>query len=128
MLCTAKLIERKDLGGLVRPNKEVVEIVKIADSILECKIHTSVDIFSEKNIFKKLSTKSLSLVAEERPHILADLDHGTVKGPSHRVKMLKTIFRSYYSMRIKYLCKQHNDEGNTLSRHMNKKTTLYKRE
>ena len=55
------------------------------------------------------------------PHILADLDHGPVKGPSQRMKLLKTIFLSYEKK--KYLCKQQNDEDNPLSCHINKKNT-----
>ena len=116
--CTTKLIERKDLGGLVRPNKELVELLKIADTILENKIKCSQDIFSELNIFKKLSIKSLTVIAEERPNLLVALDHGFVKGTSHKVKILKAVFITYYSMRIKFLCRIQNDSANTLSRHI----------
>ena len=51
--CTSMLIDRRDLGGLIKPNKELVDFVKIADSILEIKIRCSRDLFCERNLFKK---------------------------------------------------------------------------
>ena len=61
-LCTSKLIDRRDLGGLIKPNKELVDIVKIADTILEMKIKCSKDLFCERNLFKKLSIQALNSI------------------------------------------------------------------
>ena len=101
-LCTSKLIDRRDLGGLIKPNKELVDIVKIADTILEMKIKCSKDLFCERNLFKKLSIQALNFINDQRPNILAALDHGS---SHHKVKILKSVFVSFFSMRVKYICK-----------------------
>ena len=45
--------ELVDSGGLTKPNRDLSELIKIADTVLECKVKKSKDIFSEKKIFFK---------------------------------------------------------------------------
>ena len=66
--------ELVDSGGLIKPHKDLSELIKIADTVLECKVKKSMDIFSEHD-----------------------------KKVSHRVKILKQACAIYFSMRIKYL-------------------------
>ena len=126
---STKLIDRKNTGGLIKPHKDLTEMIKIADTVLECKIKKSKDIFSEKNIFQKLTIKALTVVSEERPSLLGEMDskHDR-KVISHRVKILKQACSMYFSMRIKYLIRLENEKNNTLCRHLNKKITLFKHE
>ena len=45
--------ELVDSGGLIKPHKDLSELIKITDTVLECKVKKSKDIFSEKKIFFK---------------------------------------------------------------------------
>ena len=40
-------------GGLIKPHKDLSELIKIADTVLECKVKKLKDIFSEKKYFSK---------------------------------------------------------------------------
>jgi len=123
-----KFLELKDRGGLIRPNKGVVKVIEIADRILNEETKIS-DIFSQVNIFKKLTIKALSVITEQFPSVLADLDdHGPAQKGSHKADIIKQISSMYISMKIKHLCKLHNTDQNSFSRHMNKKLTLFRHE
>ena len=55
--------ELVDSGGLIKPHKDLSEFIKITDTVLECKVKKSKDIFSEKKYFQKLTIKA-SVVSE----------------------------------------------------------------
>ena len=96
-----KFLELKDRGGLIRPNKGVVKVIEIADRILN---EETTDIFSQVNIFKKLTIKALSVITEQFHSVLADLDdHGPAQKGSHKADIIKQISSMYISMKIKYL-------------------------
>ena len=74
--------ELVDSGGLTKPPRDLSELIKIADTVLECKVKKSKDIFSE---------------------IDCEIDCEHDKKVSHRVKTLKQACAIYFSMQIKYL-------------------------
>ena len=78
--------ELVDSGGLIKPHKDLSELIKIADTVLECKVKKSKDIFKEKKYFQKLSIKALTVVSEQRPSLLGEIDCEHDKKVSHRVK------------------------------------------
>ena len=57
----------------------------------------------KKFFLQKLTIKALTVVSEQRPSLLGEIDCEHDKKVSHRVKILKQACAIYFSMRIKYL-------------------------
>ena len=114
------LIERHDRGGLVKPHKDVVEVVKIENSIFERKKNTSNDILSDHRLLQKLSITALTHISSCRPNLLIELES------CHRAKLFKEMFAMFFSMKVKHMCKLKNDHFKTFVRKVCKKIPIYK--
>lgn len=126
-LSSSRFLELKDRGGLIRPNKGVVKVVQVVDKLLSEKIKTG-DIFAEKHLFKKLAINAQSLIREQFPDVLAELDGHAADKTSHKANILKLIASMYLSMKIKHLAKLRNEDKNSLNRHMNTKMPIHRHE
>ena len=67
---TSLLIDRHDRGGLVKPHKDVVEVVKIGNSIFERKKNMSDDVLSDHVTTKVVNQRSFTYFQQQTksPH------------------------------------------------------------
>ena len=123
---SSSLINRKDRGGLIRPNDDIIRIIKLSDNILNERVKTS-DIFSELNLLKKLSIQAVTAVSSQFPNVFNDIgNHDPLV--SHRTNMIKEIIQMYLSLKINHFCRLKNIDKNSFSRHISKKIPLFKHE
>ena len=115
----------KNRGGLVKPNEHIVQLVKIADHILNEKLKTSMDIFSERCLTQKLNARALTIIGEQYPEVLRELETHSPLKTSHRSKVVKLVLSFYFALKIKHLCKLKNDHKNTFSRHLKHKAPIF---
>ena len=62
---TCDLIDKKDLGGLVRPSLDVNSVVNVADKLLT-QIIEETNITLQKNIIQKIQIGTLKVVHEKK--------------------------------------------------------------
>ena len=123
---SSAFIELKDVGGLIRPNKEIVKVVEIIDKVIQIFNITTPDILSERNIYQKVNIKAMSIILEQHPGLLEGLDgHGGPSTPSHKSNIIKQIVAIYTSMKLKHLSKLKNEKKNDLARHKNLKANIF---
>ena len=129
-LTSSRFLELTNRGGLIRPNKGIVKVVCAVDKNLSEKMKTC-DIFAEQNIFQKLTTQSLSVIREQYPGVLDELDDhapGGLHRSSHKANIIKQIASMCLSKKIKHLTRLRNDDKNSYSRHLNNKLPIFRNE
>ena len=117
---STKLISRQEIKRLIRPNPELMKVVKIAHAVLEEEKKKDADILSQQFLFQKLSVKVLGIIVGQFPSLFNSL--------CHRRDTVKQIAHLYFALKLKHLCKLRNDKANTLCRHKSKKLVLFKHE
>ena len=113
------LLELKDRGGLVRPCKDVVNLVKIVDNIVEIErkcTALSDPVFSTKN----MTTKCLSYVSDMKPLLFTAI----CENPTHKVDIMKKVISYYLKVKIGHLCRLQNQNQKSNIRHIHKKMPI----
>ena len=72
---SSQLISRQEIKKLIRPNVEVVKVVKIAHAVLEEEKKKSEDILSKQFLFQKLSIRVLGVIIGQFSSLLNSLCH-----------------------------------------------------
>ena len=86
------MIETKDRGGLIKPNREVVRLVITANNVFQTTVKTR-NIEAEKNVFQKLSIQTENVLGDRDYALFKDLDNiCDCRYPSlHSTKLKKKI-------------------------------------
>ena len=117
------LLELKDKGGLVRPCKDIVSLVKIVDNVIEIERKCSAlsdPVFNCTNMI----IKSLSYVSDKKPWLFAGIcEHST-----HRVDVMKKVISYYLKGKIGHLCRLQNQFQKSNIRHIHKKMPIFNHE
>ena len=108
LMLTCSLIEVKDLGGLVRPCREVVRVVIMADRVFETAAKVK-NLAGEKNVFLKLTIETQNTILTNDSSIFYELD----KYCKHSINLVKKILSVFFTMRISHLCRTENSRVNS---------------
>ena len=108
------LINVKDRGGLVRPNFEVVSLVKIVDTLVDVEVSAG---GLSPFLHNKLLLKCLSFVSDYKPHLFQSL----CTDPTHRLTLLKSIIALYLNVKLGHLCRLENQSHKKNIGHMSRK-------
>ena len=120
--CT--LINVKDIGSkLVKPCKDILTIVKIAEKIVVAKTKDR-QFLCEQNLLSKLSLLILTVISEEYSDLFSSVathDRNTAIG-SHRYVLMKRVCVIFCSLRLKHFAKIHDINNNAVKvrKHLNK--------
>ena len=96
---TCRIIRQKDLGGLVKPLKEVCDVVDIVDWVVEHNAKCS-NFLSTPNVKNKLAISSLQLLSERKAKNFNDM----CVDPSHKVIVLKMLINAYLNVKLGHMC------------------------
>ena len=89
------LLQLKNRGGLVKPNNDVFCVVLITNQVID-HILRSCDLFTERNIIKKVLIRVKTYLNEQKPNIFKQLtDHNILEISCHRNVIIKKIVTLY---------------------------------
>ena len=120
---TCSLIRHKDLGGLVKPLKDVCDLVNIVDWVVEHNAKCS-NFLSIPKIRDKLAVSSLKMISEKYP----DIFNNMCEDPSHKVIVMKMLIKAYLSIKLGHICRKKTESMKTFKRHIHKKMPIFNHE
>ena len=117
---TCCLIRQKDLGGLVKPMKEVCDLVEVVDWVVEHNAKCS-DFLATKNIRDKLAVSSLATISDMKPDIFQNL----CEDPSHRLIVIKMFIKAFLNVKLGHICRGKTQKLKLNIRHIHKKMPIF---
>ena len=126
---TCPLIKTKERGGLIKPNREVVRLVTIANTVFQTTLKIR-NIEAEKNTFQKLSIQTEKVLKDREFDLFTDVD--TIcnsKFPGlHSTKLKKKILSIFWATRVGHYLRLQNSQRSLGVRHRNKKSVINQHE
>jgi len=119
------LIETKDRGGLIKPNREVVRLVITANNVFQTTVKIR-NIEAEKNVFQKLSIQTENVLRDKDYELFKDVDNiCDCRYPSlHSTKLKKKILSIFFATRVGHFLRLKNNEQKCNVRHRNKRYVI----
>ena len=102
MKSTSRLIETKDLGGLIKPSADIYVVVQMCERVFHTNEMLKDDLLFT-NILPELSIKAISLISEHAPHIFCEAHF---LSNHHRSELIAIICDKYFKMRLRSYCMQ----------------------
>ena len=104
---TSPFLDLKNEGGRIQPVKEVNNIVKETEIILQLYMRKKTFLY-KKNIIPKISSCVTKSLIEKKPYFLSCLDdHYSLSFEhNHRFKMIKKVCQIFLALRLKHLAKE----------------------
>ena len=122
MKSTSRLIETKDLGGLIKPSADIYVVVQMCERVFHTNEMLKDDLLFT-NILPELSIKAISLISEHAPHIFCEAHF---LSNHHRSELIAIICDKYFKMRLRSYCMQKNVNSN--SRTVLSRTIIFRNE
>ena len=120
---SCSLIEIKDLGGLVRPNSEIVRVIQVVDKIIE--EVRKCDGLSTSDLFRNVMlVRCMMHINENLPNLMNNM----CDIPSHKISIVKKIVCYYSTVKIGHMCKSESETLKRNIRHMSKKMPIFNHE
>ena len=120
---SCSLIRHKDFGGLVKPLKDVCDLVNIVDWVVEHNAKCS-NFLSIPKVKDKLAVSSLQIVSEKNSNSFNNM----CEDPSHKVIVLKMLIKAYLHIKLGHICRKKTESMKTFKRHIHKKMPIFNHE
>ena len=98
---TCSLIRHKDRGGLVKPMKEVCDLVDVVDWVLTHNSKCS-NFFSIPNVREKLAISSFQVIGDMKPNIFQNM----FEDPAHRLIVIKMFIKAFLNVKLGHICRK----------------------
>ena len=108
---TSIFLEMKNRGGLCRPPSDVLEVVRLSNSVFEAEAMKSTVPADRPDFMKVLINKVARALLEKSPSIFQEMDYHLDScswDNSHKLMMIKKITSIFVTMRLKHWCRQFN--------------------
>ena len=107
---TSQFIEIRNKGGLKHPPTDLLNIVRVTNSVFQQEVANSREGFFHGNFMKITVNKTVRIVLETYPGLLSALDDHLGTWSSHRLEMIKKIAAMFLTIRIKHSCRKKNEK------------------
>ena len=108
---TSIFLEMKNRGRLCRPPSDVLEVVRLSNSVFEAEAMKSTVPADRPDFMKVLINKVARALLEKSPSIFQEMDYHLDScswDNSHKLMMIKKITSIFVTMRLKHWCRQFN--------------------